>query len=254
MTAAAPTVIVTGGTSGIGSAIAALLIERGYAVLATGRGTAQGEALAAALGTRLSFVSVDHTDPRAPDDVVAAYRALDPAVFGGLVGLVNNVGRRHNDLIGEHDATRLADTFALNVTATILMTQAVVPLFEAEGGGSVVSISSRLAVAGMAGVSGYAASKGAINSFSTAAAIELAPRNIRVNVVAPGMTKTPLIEAWLGDQPDPVAAEQEQAGRVPLARLCSERDVAAAVGYLISDDARYVTGTVLPVDGGYTAA
>src|SRR5690606_36534713 len=141
-------------------------------------------------------------------------------------------------------------TFALNSTAAILMTQAAVPLFEEAGGGSVVNISSRLAVVGMPSVSGYAASKGALNSFSVAAAIELAPKNIRVNVVAPGMAKTPLIEAWLSEQPDPAAAEREQASKVPLARLCSEDDVAAAVHYLISDEAKYITGIVLPVDGG----
>ncbi len=248
------TVIVTGGTAGIGRAISEELIGRGYAVLATGRNEDQGLDLARRHRGRFQFVSVDHGHPEAAQHVVEAYGQLDPSKFGALAGLVNNVGKRHNEAIGEHDPARLTETFEINVNSAILMTQQVVPLLKESGGGSIVSISSRLAVAGMKGVSGYAASKGAINSFSIAAAIELAPLNIRVNVVAPGMTKTPLIHAWLAEQPDPVIAEKDQADRVPMGRLCSEIDVAKAVAFLISDDSPYITGIVLPVDGGYTAA
>jgi NAD(P)-dependent dehydrogenase (short-subunit alcohol dehydrogenase family) len=85
-----------------------------------------------------------------------------------------------------------------------------------------------------------------------AAAVELAPLGIRVNAVAPGMTRTPLIDAWLGEQPDAVAAEAEVTGRIPLARLAAPDDVAGAVVFLASPESSYITGAVLPVDGGYT--
>ena len=247
------TVIVTGGTTGIGEAIAQRLVDDGLAVLITGRNAEQGDAAVRRLGEHSAFAQVDHAAETAPDAVLAAVAGLDTERFGPLTGLVNNVGRRHNDLIGEHTAARLSETLALNVTASILMTQAVVPSLQ-EHGGSIVNMSSRLASVGMHGVSGYAASKAALHGFTVAAAIELAPLRIRVNAVAPGMTRTPLIEAWLGDQPDAAAAEAAQSAAVPLGRLCSPADVAHAVSYLLSDGAAYVTGTILPVDGGYTAA
>lgn len=248
------TVIVTGGASGIGRAISEALIGNGYSVLATGRKTQPAERVAGRFKPHFHYVCVDHAQEGAAERVVEALMAETPSGAEGLVGLVNNVGRRHNDLIGEHTSEHLANVFALNVTASMLMTQAVVPILTRNGGGSVVNISSRLAVAGMRGVSGYAASKGALNSFTVAASVELAERNIRVNAVAPGMTKTPLIAEWLQEQPDPVAAEREQAEKVPLGRLGVESDVAHAVSYLISPQAAYITGAILPVDGGYTAA
>ncbi|WP_293695030.1 SDR family oxidoreductase [uncultured Agrococcus sp.] len=246
-----PVVIVTGGTGGIGTAIAAALLAAGNAVVLTGRSTEQGAAVVEQLGEYAAFVAADHSLGETPGAVMDAVAGLGER-FGELHGLVNNVGRRHNDVIGEHTAERLAETLALNVTSAILMTQAVVPAMPA--GGSIVNVSSRLAVAGMPGVSGYAASKAALNGFTVASSIELAPKRIRVNAVAPGMTKTPLIEAWLAEQPDPAAAEADQAGKVPLGKLCSPEDVGAAVAFLVSPAAAYLTGTILPVDGGYTAA
>jgi NAD(P)-dependent dehydrogenase (short-subunit alcohol dehydrogenase family) len=119
--------------------------------------------------------------------------------------------------------------------------------------GSIINLVSRLATVGVPTLSTYSASKGALLSYTRAAAVELAPHNIRVNAVAPGMALTPLIEDWLSDQPDPDLALAEVVEAIPLRRLASADDVAGAVSYLASRDARYITGISLPVDGGYTA-
>lgn len=243
------TAIVTGGTSGIGLAIARGLVARGFSVIVTGRTQPEKP-----LGADLHFLEVDHSAPSAADAVLAGWeRARADLGLGSLAALVNNVGRRHNDRISQLEYHSLLDTLALNVVSHMLLTRRLAPLL-GEARGAIVNISSRLAVVGMAGVSGYSASKGAINAFTVAAAVELAPLGVRVNAVAPGMTKTPLIEAWLLEQPDPRAAEAEVSGRVPLARLASPEDIAGAAVFLASPESGYITGAVLPADGGYTVS
>lgn len=242
------TAVVTGGTSGIGLAIVRRLVARGFGVIATGRAEAPAE-LQGELAGLARFVRVDHADPNAAPETAAM---IDDQ-FGPLTALVNNVGRRHGAFIGELEHNSLTATLALNVVAPILLTQALVPLF-GDAGGAVVNVSSRLATVGMPGVSGYSASKGAINGFTRAAAVELAPRNIRVNAIAPGMTLTPLIADWLAEQADPDQAAAEVAGQVPLGRLASPEDIAGAAAFLAAPEAAYLTGVILPVDGGYTAA
>lgn len=240
------TALVTGGSSGIGLAIARGLVERGFGVVATGRTDPVED-----LGAHLEFLRVDHADPAAAEEVADAGAALER--FGPLTALVNNVGRRHNDLIPELERESLLDTLALNTVAPMLLTSRLAPRL-GESAGAVVNVSSRLAVVGMAGVAGYAASKGAINAFTVAAAVELAPLGVRVNAVAPGMTRTPLIEAWLAEQPDPAAAESQVTDRVPLGRLGRPEDVAGAVVFLASPESGFITGAVLPADGGYTVS
>lgn len=242
------TAVVTGGTTGIGLAIVRRLVERGFGVVVTGRTPVSNE-LRDELAASVRFVEIDHADPAEAERLAGM---LDER-FGPLTALINNVGRRHNDLISELDADTLLATLSLNVVSHMMLTRALVPHFAPEGG-AIVNISSRLASVGLPGVSGYAASKGAINGFTVAAAIELAPQKIRVNALAPGMTRTPLIEAWLAEQPDPVGAEADVAKSVPLGRLAVPEDVASAAVFLASPEAAYLTGVILPADGGYTAA
>jgi len=235
------TALVTGGTSGIGRAIAEGLAESGFDVVVTGRQETWG-------APGIDYVHVDHASASAPERVAAALADRRP-----LRALVNNVGRRHGARLGELERGSLEESFGLNTIGPIMLTQALLPLFDS-GGGAIVNVTSRLARVGMPGVAGYAATKGALNSFTVAAAVELAPRGIRVNAIAPGMTKTPLIQEWLAEQPDADAAEAEVSGRIPLGALATPGDIAGAAVFLASPEARYITGVVLPVDGGYTAS
>jgi NAD(P)-dependent dehydrogenase (short-subunit alcohol dehydrogenase family) len=100
----------------------------------------------------------------------------------------------------------------------------------------------------------YGASKGAVLSLTRGAAVELAPYRIRVNAVAPGLTETPLVTAWLNRQDDPERTRRESAQRIPQSRFATSEEVASAIAYLASDEAAHITGASIAVDGGYTAA
>lgn len=244
---AGKSIVVTGATSGIGLVTATRLHAEGACVLVTGRSVAAGRDLAGTLGERARFFAADLTEPDAAAAVVGACRDE----FGSLDALVNNAALDHTDELVSTPMAAIRRVFEVNTFATIAMIQAGAVAMEQ--GGSMVNITSRLAVAGVPTMSVYAASKGAVRSLTLSASIELAPLGIRVNDVAPGMTRTPLYNTWLAGTPDPARTEGHVVGRIPLGRLAEPEDVAAAVAYLVSDDARYVTGTTISVDGGYTA-
>lgn len=239
--------LVTGGTSGFGLAIARRLLDDGLRVAVTGRSAPTGEAaeqLAEALFVA-GDLTVDGTADRVVHEVTDAHGRLDV--------LVNNAGRRHAGLIVDNPQQELVDVFMLNTVAAMTMTAAAARAMRATGGGAIIMMLSRLASSGVPTLSTYTASKGALAAYTNAAAVELAPDNIRVNAVAPGMALTPLIEDWLADQPDPDAALADTLADIPLGRLATPDDVAAAVSYLASPGAAYVTGASIAVDGGYTA-
>jgi NAD(P)-dependent dehydrogenase (short-subunit alcohol dehydrogenase family) len=242
--------IVTGATSGIGEATARALYAEGYAVLLTGRSPETGEALATNLGSRARFFPADVTERDAAKLVVEAALAF----AGRLDVLVNNAGIDHT---GDLLTTPLDDVravFETNTFGTISMLQAAGTAMKGRGGGSIINITSRLASIGVPSMSVYAASKGAVLALTKSAAVELAPHNIRVNAVAPGMTRTPLFDDWVAEQPDPSTAARNVASGIPLGRVAEPEDVANAVVFLASDRAAYLTGASIPVDGGYTAA
>lgn len=242
------TALVTGGTSGIGAAIASMLRSRGFGVSVAGRSTRRGAELAGE-DEGMHFIEADLTLAGAPQEVVA--RAVDK--MGRLDVLVNNAGRRHAGMIVETPLDEITEVFALNTFAAMAMTAAAAKVMEKQGDGSIINVLSRLATVGVPTLSTYSASKGALLAYTKAAAVELAPSGIRVNAVAPGMTMTPLIKDWLDEQADPEGALAGVVAAIPLGRLAREEDVAAAVCYLASLEAAYVSGVSIPIDGGYTA-
>lgn len=246
----APVALVTGGTSGIGVVIAQQLVEAGHRVAVSGRSEQRGSAVAAELGDRARFVRTDLTATGAAADLIS--RATE--TFGRLDVLVNNAAIDHTGELLEVGEAEIRATFETNTfSAMNLLIAAARTMREQGDGGSIINITSRLASIGVPTMGIYSASKGAMLAFTKAAAIDLAPYNIRVNAVAPGMTRTPLYQEWLDGLPDPEAEARRVAEAIPLGRIAEPADVAAVVRFLASPEASYLTGASIPVEGGYLA-
>jgi NAD(P)-dependent dehydrogenase (short-subunit alcohol dehydrogenase family) len=244
------TAIVTGATEGIGAAISRLFAEEGARLVLVARRPVPAEGLAAELGEETAAaVAGDVADPATSE------RAVDEAErrFGAVDILVNNAGL---DLSGVPLLeTTIADArriFDVNVFGCLQMLQAAAEAMR-EHGGVIVNVTSRTALVGLPGSAVYGASKGALESLTRAAAIEFAPYGIRVNAVAPGLTETPMVAAWLAEQADPPAFRERVTADIPQRRLATAEEVATAICYLASDAAASITGASLSVDGGYTA-
>ncbi|MFD9667974.1 SDR family NAD(P)-dependent oxidoreductase [Rhodococcus sp. NPDC059968] len=241
------TAIVTGSTSGIGHEVARRLHADGFNVVITGRDETRGKQVLDELDEHAVFVPLDLTAPGAP--AALAELALD--AFGRLDVVVNNAAQDHTADLLDVSVDDLRHVFEVNTIAAIAVLQEAAKRME--HGGAIINITSRLASIGVPTMSVYSAAKGAIKSLTTAAAVELADRNIRVNAVAPGMTRTPLYDTWVSEQADPEQTVRDVVAGIPLGRLAAPADVAAAVSFLASEGASYITGISIPVDGGYTA-
>ncbi len=243
--------IVTGASEGIGSAIVHAFVREGARLVLVARRPDPLRQLVEELGGEASVaVAGDVADPATAERAVA--EALER--FGALDILVNNAGL---DLSGVDllettidDARRIFD---VNVFGALAMLQAAARAMRGRGG-SIVNVTSRIALIGFPGSAVYGASKGALQSLTRNAAVELAPLRIRVNAVAPGLTATPMIDTWVEAQPEPGAFRRRMEATIPQGRFADPRDVAAAVVYLAGDESASVTGASISVDGGYTAA
>ena len=241
-------IAVTGATAGIGAATARRLAAEGGTLVLSGRNRAGAEALLAELGEeQAAFVGGDVRERTTADRVVAA--ALES--HGKLDVLVNNAAVDHTGDVLETPIEEVRALFDVNVFGAMHMLQAAGLAMRGRGG-AIVNVSSRLASIGVPTMAMYSAAKGALLSLTRAAAVELARDGIRVNAVAPGMTRTPLFEAWAAAEGGDVVARAADA--IPQGRFATPEEVAAAIAFLASNDAAHITGASLPVDGGYTAA
>lgn len=237
------TAVVTGASSGIGEAVSAHFRREGARLLLTGR----REQLATAQPDDL-YLAGDLND----EAFVASLAELAAGTFGSVDVVVLNHGLQVSSPLADMAYDDAKNVLETNLLSAFLVMKHFAPLMPAAGG-SFVCVSSRLGMVGKPEEVLYSAAKGGLIMLAKGAAIEWASRNIRVNVVAPGLTATPIIEASIQRRPDPEAYRRERSSQIPLQRLATPEEVADAILFLASPESSYITGAVLPVDGGYTA-
>lgn len=235
-------IVVTGAASGLGAATAKLLASRGASVIGIDRTEVDQSA-----GLARSFIA-DVTD----DERLIAIAAEVRSDLGTVSGLATFAGI---EVMGGLEAVELASwrrIFDINVIGSANAVRAFLPDLEASGRGAVVLCSSQLSLSGGRECVAYSASKGAINSMCRSLAIDLAARGIRVNAVAPGATETPMMERAFASAP-PEVRDMARL-RHAMGRFGQPHETAAAASFLLAEEASFITGVVLPVDGGWTAA
>ena len=244
-----PVVLVTGALSGIGRAVAVAFAKKGAKVVVTGRHDEAGETLAKELRSFGSEAEFINADVRKEDDVRAL---VDKTVtrFGRLDVAVNNAGTEGQvGPITDQTAESYAATFDTNVLGVILSLKHEVRVMKAQGSGSIINISSTYGHEGAAGASVYVGSKHAVEGITKSVALEMAKSGIRVNGVAPGPTDTGMLTRFTR------TAENKAAlvTTVPMARLGLAEELANAIVFIASDEASFITGHILNVDGGHSA-
>ena len=233
--------LVTGASGGIGAQIATALHAQGATVVLHGTRASKLEALKAELGERTATVTANLANR---DAVAGLFDTASEAVGGPINILVNNAGITRDGLLMRMKNDDWDDVLEVNLTASMILCRAAMRVMMKARTGRIISISSVVGVTGNPGQTNYAASKAGIIGFSKSLAAEVASRGITVNVVAPGFIATPMTDVLDNDQKVALLT------KVPAGRLGTTAEIAASVAFLASDEAAYITGTTMHVNGG----
>jgi 3-oxoacyl-[acyl-carrier protein] reductase len=237
-------VLISGGSRGLGLAIVKSLLARGHSVATFSRKpSAETDDLTVKYNDRFAFAQCDMRETSRFKELIKEFESK----LGRLSALVNNAGIVSEDLLARHKEDEIEKLISVNLAGPLLLTRAAIRGMMIAGSGSIVNISSIVSVSGYKGTVAYSATKGGINAMTRALARELGGRGITVNTVAPGYMETDLVAHM-----DPKKLKQI-VRRTPLGRPGTVDDIVGVVRFLLSDEARFLTGQTIVVDGGLTA-
>jgi meso-butanediol dehydrogenase/(S,S)-butanediol dehydrogenase/diacetyl reductase len=245
--------VITGASTGIGRACALRFAREGARLVLADRRDAEGEALRREierLGGESAFV---HTDVARRAD---SERAIDSCVerYGGIDILFCNAGITLPKLLHESSDAEIERLLAVNLLAVLHAARHAIPIMLAQAtGGTMLFTASKTGLVAQTDSPVYCASKGAVVMLAKALALDYATRGIRVNALCPGIIDTPMLQQFADSRPDPAAAWASYAAAQPMGRLGTPEECADAALWLVSDEASFITGVALPVDGGFTA-
>lgn len=245
-------VFISGGATGIGEVAALLFAQQGAIVTIFDRDIENGEKCLQKIldsGGRGIFISGNLIYPEEIE------KAIDQSLktYGGIDILINNAGVESPYSVHEMPIEEWDRVMAVNLRGMYLMAKAVIPIMKKSGGGAIINTASISGLLGWPISAAYCASKGGVIQLTKQMAVDYAQDNIRVNCIAPGTTLTPLIERIFQQESEPEKAKQQISQMHPLGRFAQPEEIAQAILFLASEDASFITGAVLPVDGGYTA-
>ncbi len=243
--------LVTGAAVGIGRAIAEAFVREGARVAMADRDAQAGEQARQQLASHGEVVFLSGDVSRAED----ARRMVDGAAeaFGRVDVLVNNAGVTLRASVVDTEESDWDHVLAVNLKGVYLCSKYAIPHMIRAGGGSIINIGSIASFIGLPENAAYNASKGGVLTLTRNMALDYARYNIRVNAICPAMIMTPMLESFIRIQPDPEVYVRAVEQAIPLGRIGRPEDVAPAAVFLASDESRFITGSALMVDGGYTA-
>jgi NAD(P)-dependent dehydrogenase (short-subunit alcohol dehydrogenase family) len=246
------TAVITGASKGIGRAIATTFARQGAKLLLGDVSAEEGEALARAIGHDdglAHFVATD-VGQRADNERLIAACMKE---YGRLDIFVGNAGINLPKLITESSDEEIDRLLNVNLKGLIYASRVAIPIMLQQGGGTILFTASKTGLVAQTDSPVYCASKGAVVMLAKALALDYAKQNIRVNALCPGIVDTPMLHDFANAMPDPEAAWQEYSAAQPIGRLATPQECADAALWLVSDEASFITGVALPVDGGFTA-